>query len=152
MRWCLCGLLKQGTCLRYNSGGVRIQRSATVRHVEKGVVSIALTGEEFFIPMCRALIHDTTHQVIGRIALGQELLELLNDLPTNMEDVPQPPLYVSAVGASDASGSVAEREQGKEGETPEEAAARMAQEADEARASVKCVSLPLCVFEECIST
>lgn len=108
-----------------------------MRHVERGVVSIALTGEEFFIPMCRALVHDTTHQVIGRIALGEELLEVLNDLPTNMEDVPQPALVVSAVGVTDATGAVAGGGEGGAEQTPEEAAAQMAQEADEARASVK---------------
>lgn len=124
----------------YNNGGVRLQRSASVRHVEKGVVSIALDGQEFFIPMCRALVHDETHQVVGRIALGAELLDAFNDLPTTMEDVPQPPLVISGVGVTDAKGSVAEEGQGKGSEDPEAAAARMAQEADEARASVKCVT------------
>lgn len=91
--------------------------------------------------MCRTLVHDESHQVVGRIVKGEELLDVINALPTTIEDAPQAPLVVTAVGVSDAAGNCQEGVGGRGGgdETPEDAAARAAQAAEEARASVKYV-------------
>ncbi len=85
-------------------------------------------------------MHDESHQVVGRIVQGEELLDVINELPLTIEDAPMATLMVNAVGVSDAAGNCEEGEgRGGVEETPEDAAARAVQAAEEARASVKYV-------------
>lgn len=51
-----------GRSPKYNAG-VHVRRYASLRHVDKGVVSISATGAEFLLAVSRVLNMDATFQV-----------------------------------------------------------------------------------------
>lgn len=78
-------------------------------------------------------------QVVGRVHLGMDILEKLNNAEVDFKDRPVSPVTISSCGLTDAQGtheSVAETAAAlaKETETPEQAAARL--QADAATAKI----------------
>lgn len=123
--------------------GVHMKRYTEMRHSEEGLASISLQGDEFCITVGRALMLDETHQVVGRLCAGRELLPMLNAMQTDVNDAPVHRVRVSRCGFTNADGSLEDFDEsgagsgGNKKETAEEAAARVKLEAAKARESVR---------------
>ncbi|PRW33518.1 hypothetical protein C2E21_7678 [Chlorella sorokiniana] len=123
--------------------GMHMKRYTELRHSEDGLASISLQGAEFCITLGRALGMDTTHQVVGRLSAGRDLLPLLNAVKTDANDAPQHRIKVARCGFTDAAGTLEDFDEagagagGNKAETAEEAAARVKLEAAKARESVR---------------
>ncbi|GLC77152.1 hypothetical protein PLESTF_001891900 [Pleodorina starrii] len=120
-------------------GGVRLQPNSQLRAVEGGLVAVALSGDEVVISLDRALDLDRTHQVVGRIHRGAELLTSLGDLRTLPDDSPAQRLAVARAGPTNHLGSHEELTGAGAGEgagQPKDAATRLAEQAEEARSSL----------------
>ncbi|EFN53809.1 hypothetical protein CHLNCDRAFT_136515 [Chlorella variabilis] len=111
--------------------GVHMKRYTEMRHSEEGLASISLQGDEFCITVGRALMLDETHQVVGRLCAGRELLPMLNAMQTDVNDAP---VHHGSLEDFDESGAGSG---GNKKETAEEAAARVKLEAAKARESVR---------------
>lgn len=132
-----------GQTARYREG-VHMKRYPELRHSEEGLASISLQGAEFGVTLGRALGLDTTHQVVGRLSAGRDLLPLLNAIKTDVNDAPQQHrVKVARCGFTDAAGTLEDFDEagagagGNKAETAEEAAARVKLEAAKARESVR---------------
>lgn len=123
--------------------GVHMKRYMQLRHSEAGLASVSLQGDEFCITTGRALMMDETHQVVGRVHAGQELLELFNNMKSDVNDAPQHRLRVARCGFTNADGTLEDYDSlgagsgGNKTETEQEAAARVKLEAAKARESVR---------------
>eukprot|EP00884_Botryococcus_braunii_P012448 jgi/Botrbrau1/21203/Bobra.39_2s0006.1 len=62
----------------YRPPGVPFKQNNKLHHVEEGCVSLSHSGAELAITIARALELDATHQVVGRVIKGQEVMEKLN--------------------------------------------------------------------------
>ncbi|KAL4419765.1 hypothetical protein ABPG75_006863 [Micractinium tetrahymenae] len=131
-----------GHSSRYREG-TYMKKYTQLRHSEEGLASISLQGDELCITLGRALMLDETHQVVGRLCSGRELLPLLNGMRTDVNDAPQHRVRIARCGFTNADGTLEDFDEsgagsgGNKKETAEEAAARVKLEAAKARASVK---------------
>ncbi|PSC70113.1 peptidyl-prolyl cis-trans isomerase H isoform A [Micractinium conductrix] len=123
--------------------GVHMKKYTQLRHSEEGLVSISLQGDEFAITLGRALGMDDTHQVVGRLCGGLQLLGLLNSMKSDVNDAPQHRLRIARCGFTDAAGTLEDFDEagasagGNKKETAEEGAAQVRLEAAKARESVR---------------
>ena len=101
----LRGLAIQGG-RRDARGGERIQirRELSLRHVDKGLLSLGLDGKTYCLTLAKALTLDEEYQVIGKIIKGIEVLETLCELPTKADDSPSRAMEVVKCGITDAMG------------------------------------------------
>ncbi|RMZ54149.1 hypothetical protein APUTEX25_005305 [Auxenochlorella protothecoides] len=73
--------------------GVHIRSHPSLRHSEKGAVSLARSGADFLWAFNRALHLDETHAVVGRVTEASLLLlDRLNGSATQPDDSPTSPL------------------------------------------------------------
>uniref|UniRef100_A0A1D2A0T9 PPIase cyclophilin-type domain-containing protein n=1 Tax=Auxenochlorella protothecoides TaxID=3075 RepID=A0A1D2A0T9_AUXPR len=122
--------------------GVHIRSHPSLRHSEKGAVSLARSGADFLWAFNRALHLDETHAVVGRVTEASLLLlDRLNGSATQPDDSPTSRVAVARCGLTDAAGSVELAGPGPEGaptdETPEAARTRLAREAEAARLGLR---------------
>ncbi|KAI3425174.1 hypothetical protein D9Q98_008944 [Chlorella vulgaris] len=123
--------------------GVHMKRYSELRHSEEGLASISLQGDEFCITLGRALMMDETHQVVGRLCAGRELLPLLNSMQSDLNDIPLHRIRVARCGFTNADGTLEDFDEagaasgGNRKESAEEGAARAKLEAAKARESVR---------------
>ncbi|CAD7698746.1 unnamed protein product [Ostreobium quekettii] len=82
-----------------------VGRETKLQHVDSGCISIAVTNDEMVLSLGVARALDNTHQVIGRVVLGHEVLSTLNDVPTNQNDVPVQPIAILDCGPTNMSGT-----------------------------------------------
>lgn len=116
----------------------KLKQNGKLHHSQKGALSISLTGAEFAITFAKALTLDSSHQVVGRVHVGMDILDKLNNTEVDFKDKPVVPVTISSCGMTDAQGTHESVEEtaaalAKETETPEQAAARLQADA----ASVK---------------
>ncbi len=84
-------------------------------------------------------------QVVGQLRIGDEILTQINEMATDAHDAPIQSLTITASGLTnhegqhEALGPEAQAALDKRKDTPEEAAAKLAAEADAAGDSVRCV-------------
>lgn len=118
--------------------GMRLQPSNKLRHVEAGTVSISHNGEEIAFALSRALDLDKTHQVVGRIHRGRELLDQLADLRTTpADDAPVHRVTITKCGATNHKGEHEDLEDSAaHGGPPKDMATRLQEASAEARSSV----------------
>lgn len=109
--------------------GIRLQQNRRLRHVEPGAVSVSLGGDEVVVALAAAPPLDATHQVVGRVHLGAELLDRLGDLPTRPDDSPVDRLAISRTGPTNAKGDYEALGDDGDGAGPSKDAAALAQEA-----------------------
>eukprot|EP00198_Chlamydomonas_reinhardtii_P009583 XP_001698920.1 predicted protein [Chlamydomonas reinhardtii] len=64
------------------SDGVRLPSNPHIRAVEGGLVAVGLDGEDVVLLLDRALALDSSHQVVGRVHKGREMLDKVGDLRT----------------------------------------------------------------------
>uniref|UniRef100_A0A1D2A8Y6 PPIase cyclophilin-type domain-containing protein n=1 Tax=Auxenochlorella protothecoides TaxID=3075 RepID=A0A1D2A8Y6_AUXPR len=127
---------------RRTKAGVHIRSHPSLRHSEKGAVSLARSGADFLWAFNRALHLDETHAVVGRVTEASLLLlDRLNGSATQPDDSPTSRVAVARCGLTDAAGSVELAGPGPEGaptdETPEAARTRLAREAEAARLGLR---------------
>lgn len=127
---------------RRTKAGVHIRSHPSLRHSEKGAVSLARSGADFLWAFNRALHLDETHAVVGRVTEASlPLLDRLNGSATQPDDSPTSRVAVARCGLTDAAGSVELAGPGPEGapadETPEAARTRLAREAEAARLGLR---------------
>mmetsp|Transcript_38722 Transcript_38722/g.99021 ORF Transcript_38722/g.99021 Transcript_38722/m.99021 type:complete len:301 (-) Transcript_38722:109-1011(-) len=83
-----------------------MRSDSRLKHAVFGAVSIAMDGSEFAIALGRSLKLDETHQVVGRVSDGLEVLEKLDDMITSeVDDSPLRPVVISRCGTCDAHGT-----------------------------------------------
>ncbi|DBA78433.1 TPA: hypothetical protein ACH3X2_007927 [Trebouxia sp. C0005] len=137
----------------------KLKQNGKLHHSQKGALSISLTGAEFAITFAKAITLDSSHQespgsmlqqqagcashklglaVVGRVHVGMDILDKLNNTQVDFKDKPAVPVTISSCGLTDAQGTHESVEEtaaalAKETETPEQAAARLQADA----ASVK---------------
>ncbi|DBB00846.1 TPA: hypothetical protein ACH3X1_000769 [Trebouxia sp. C0004] len=129
----------------------KLKQGGKLHHSQKGALSISLTGAEFAITFAKALTLDSSHQespgcaviapahmVVGRVHVGMDILDKLNNTEIDFKDKPVVAITISSCGLTDAQGTHETVEEtaaalAKETETPEQAAARLQADA----ASVK---------------
>lgn len=113
----------------------------SLRHSERGAVSLAKSGDGFLLAFNPGLHLDSSHVVVGRVtAQSAPLLDKLNDLQTLPDDSPALRVGVARCGSTDARGAAEVAEPGAaRDETPEQATARIARETEEASAIIQCV-------------
>ncbi|KAK9819272.1 hypothetical protein WJX81_003438 [Elliptochloris bilobata] len=146
----------QGTCVhrllpdlglffgtsRGHRGGAAVRRYPGLHHLAAGVVSISRGGEEVAITLAKALSLDPTHQVVGRVHGGAELLARLNRMRTGVDDMPFQRITVVASGLTDNQGThetlaQAAARAARRGETAEQAKQRLEADSAVAREAVK---------------
>lgn len=131
-----------GRTSMYKGEAAKLRNSSGLRHVDPHQVSISPDGTEIVISLCRSATLDASYLVVGRVQLGQEVLQKILDLGTNAHDEPGARVTVSACGMTNHKGVI---ETGTEAEvaaqlkqeTPEETAARLAREASAAKDSIR---------------
>ncbi|KXZ51643.1 hypothetical protein GPECTOR_12g607 [Gonium pectorale] len=116
--------------------GERLPSNHHVRAVEGGVVAVSLDGSEFAIALDRALDLDRTHQVVGRIHKGKEILATLGDLRTLPDDSPQQRVTVARSGPTNHLGVHEDLDQGAAAGPPKDLGTRLAEASEAARSSV----------------
>ncbi|KAK9830661.1 hypothetical protein WJX74_001175 [Apatococcus lobatus] len=121
---------------------LHMRRNTRLQHVERGCCSIAVTGSEFAICFTRSLPLDDTHQVVGRVRLGDDILTEVNGLATDAHDAPIQSLMINDCGLTNHEGqhealSAEARAALDKKDTPEEAAAKLAAQAAAAGDSVR---------------
>ncbi|GAB4816059.1 hypothetical protein N2152v2_003105 [Parachlorella kessleri] len=128
-----------GKSNRYR-GGVHMRQYPQLRHCQRGAVSVSLTGDEYLIALTRCLHRDDTHQVVGRVSSGDDVLERLNMLSTDSDDAPYQRVTIARSGFTNAAGTFEDFDEagaGRKKESAEEAAQRLKQEASQARAALQ---------------
>lgn len=101
----LRGLSVQGG-RRDGRGGehIQIRREDSLRHVDKGLLSLGLDGKTYCLTLAKALTLDEEYQVIGKIVKGIEGLEMMCELPAKADDSPSRALEVVKCGITDVTG------------------------------------------------
>eukprot|EP00199_Chlamydomonas_sp_CCMP681_P002841 CAMPEP_0119105896 /NCGR_PEP_ID=MMETSP1180-20130426/3736_1 /TAXON_ID=3052 ORGANISM="Chlamydomonas cf sp, Strain CCMP681" /NCGR_SAMPLE_ID=MMETSP1180 /ASSEMBLY_ACC=CAM_ASM_000741 /LENGTH=313 /DNA_ID=CAMNT_0007091073 /DNA_START=26 /DNA_END=967 /DNA_ORIENTATION=+ len=118
------------------SEGMRIQSNPKLRHVDIGAVSISFSGDEVAISLGRALVLDSTHQVVGQVHKGLDILEGLNHTAINHNDVPLRPIKVTKTGTTNAAGAYEELD-AEAADFVKDPAARLAAQSQSTRNAVK---------------
>ncbi|GIM09054.1 hypothetical protein Vretimale_12937 [Volvox reticuliferus] len=123
-----------------DGGGIRLQPNTHLRAVEGGLVAVALTGDDFAITLDRALDLDRSHQVVGRIHKGRDLLDTLGDMRTLPDDSPVQRVAVQRAGPTNHLGNHEELGEGQGGSggtgTVKDAATRLQEAAEETRSAL----------------
>ncbi|GIL54656.1 hypothetical protein Vafri_10384 [Volvox africanus] len=122
-----------------DGGGIRLQPNTHLRSVEAGLVAVALVGDDFAITLDRALDLDRSHQVVGRIHKGRELLDALGDLRTLPDDSPVQRVVVQRAGPTNHLGNheeLGEGGSGGAGTLLKDAATRLQEAAEETRSAL----------------
>lgn len=68
--------------------GVQLRRAPELRHGERGAVSLRLDGGELCLLLAPAPHLDATHQVVGRVAAGMEVLDKVDAVGAARDDQP----------------------------------------------------------------
>ncbi len=78
-------------------------------------------------------------QVVGRVNVGLDVLEKINDLPADPDDVPYARVIISKCGFTNAAGTMetVDEKTRSARETPDEAAERLQRESEAARNAVR---------------
>lgn len=116
----------------------KLKQNGKLHHSQKGALSISLTGAEFAITFAKALTLDSSHQVVGRVHLGMDIVDKLNTAEIDFKDKPVSSITISSCGLTDAQGTHESVEEtaaalAKQTETPEQAAARLQADAATAK-------------------
>jgi cyclophilin family peptidyl-prolyl cis-trans isomerase len=75
-----------------------------LQHSESGLLSVHRDGTHFALTLGRALALDSTYTVIGRVGKGADILSLLNEIPTDIVDVPEDQVTICQCGTTDHRG------------------------------------------------
>ncbi|PNW72500.1 hypothetical protein CHLRE_16g686173v5 [Chlamydomonas reinhardtii] len=124
------------------SDGVRLPSNPHIRAVEGGLVAVGLDGEDVVLLLDRALALDSSHQVVGRVHKGREMLDKVGDLRTlPPDDAPAQRVTITRCGPTDRHGTHEALEDAAGGAAgaaarAQSAAARLAEASAEARSSV----------------
>lgn len=113
-----------------------LRPSKYLRNSALGAVSISNDGTEVAVALGRSLTLDATHQVVGRVHLGREVLEALSDISTTADDAPLQRLRIAKCGATNAKGTHDTLDDAAAGETAAEAAERLQRQSMDTRASI----------------
>jgi cyclophilin family peptidyl-prolyl cis-trans isomerase len=116
--------------------GLRLQRNARLQHVEAGAVSVSLSGDEVAISLGRSLPMDLTHQVVGRVTKGLEVLEQISGIALMPDDSPADAIRIAKCGVTNHTGSHDALDDAAAKETKAQTAARLQKESARARNSV----------------
>ena len=143
----LRGLSIQGG-RRGGKGGehIQIRREDSLRHVDKGLLSLGLDGKTYCLTLAKALTLDEEYLVIGKIVKGLGVLEMICELPTKADDSPSRALEVVKCGITDVTGEIefdaCARTRDKGGNENDDALV------EKAKRGVQCVIVTcICVFE-----
>lgn len=117
-------------------GGQQVPSNSKLKTTIVGAVSVSRDGSDFAISLNRALKLDDTHQVVGRVSKGLDVLELLGDVPCGPDDSPLMRLKIAKCGPTNAEGTHESLDESRAKETPEEAAARLKQQSADTRSAV----------------
>lgn len=90
--------------IRYESVP-QLQSTNNLRHVELGVVSVSLSGDEFAISLGRSLVLDAAYQVVGRVHLGKEIIDSFNAIRILPNDAPREDVAIMQCGATNPQGT-----------------------------------------------
>ena len=118
-----------GTCIHKILGGtsmyggkskhytdtVSMKRDSSLRHVAPGTLSVSSDGAELCFSLARALQLDDTHQVIGQVTKGLDVIEKIAGISTRGDDFPSQPVVIDTCGLTDADGVVDVEVAGKGG-------------------------------------
>ena len=118
-----------GTCIHKILGGTSIfggkskhysetmstKRDSSLRHVAPGTLSVSSDGSEVCFSLARALQLDDTHQVIGQVTKGLDLIERIAEISTRGDDFPSQAVVIEKCGLTDADGVVDVEVAGKGG-------------------------------------
>eukprot|EP01026_Neomeris_dumetosa_P030368 TRINITY_DN24320_c0_g2_i8.p2 TRINITY_DN24320_c0_g2~~TRINITY_DN24320_c0_g2_i8.p2 ORF type:complete len:301 (-),score=61.33 TRINITY_DN24320_c0_g2_i8:317-1219(-) len=72
-----------------------------LRHVQEGAVSVSRSGDEFLVTFSKAHALDDSHQVIGVVRDGIEVLQTLSSIKVTADDQPDGKLFISDCGQID---------------------------------------------------
>ena len=101
----LSGVTLFGGISPHFTESVSVKRDASLRHVSPGAVSVSVDGSEFCISLVKALQLDDTHQVVGRVVKGIEVVEAVAEVATRADDRPCQRVAVARCGLTDAAGT-----------------------------------------------
>jgi cyclophilin family peptidyl-prolyl cis-trans isomerase len=85
------------------SGGrpeVSSSKQNNLQHVDPGLLSVHKDGSHFALSLGRALALDSNYKVIGRIGKGSEVLAKLNDVPCDLQESPEVPIFIRQCGTT----------------------------------------------------
>jgi cyclophilin family peptidyl-prolyl cis-trans isomerase len=116
--------------------GLKLARNDKLQHAEAGAVSVSLTGDEIGISLGRSIPMDNTHQVVGRVTKGLDVLESFSSIALNPDDSPTDSIRITKCGATSHTGSHDALDDATRKETAEQTAARLQRESAKARSSV----------------
>ncbi|WIA22889.1 hypothetical protein OEZ86_009830 [Tetradesmus obliquus] len=117
-------------------GGQGVPLNSRLQHMMRGAVSVSRDGSDFAICLGKCLTMDETHQVVGVVRQGLDLLDLLDDIPRSPDDTPLMAIKVVKCGNTNAPGSHESLDEALAKETPEAAAARLKQQSADTRSAV----------------
>lgn len=117
-------------------GGQQVPSNSKLKTTIMGAVSVSRDGADFAISLGKVLKLDETHQVVGRVNKGLDVLELLADVPCGPDDSPLMRLKVAKCGPTNAEGTNEGLDESIAKETPAEAAARLKQQSADTRNAV----------------
>lgn len=85
---------------------MKIKEDSSLRHVDGGLVSIARNGNGYAITMSRAFHLDATHQVVGKVVKGLDILDTICNFQTKADDSPAQIICIENCGTTDCQGTV----------------------------------------------
>lgn len=131
-----------GNNSKYKGETVRLKGLSSLRHVDPQTVSITPDGTEIVISLGRSLTLDASHLVVGRVQLGEEVLQQILAVGQDSHDAPLQQVSISGCGMTNNKGVVevdaaADAAAARRSETPEQTAARLKEESKAAAASMR---------------
>jgi len=111
-----------------------------LNHTDRGAVSLSMDGNEVAITLAEdTLALDETHQVIGRVHMGMEVLKKINDVIPGPRDVPLDEILISRCGFTDHRGEPDVDSSGRRLTPlePEDAVRQLRQEAERTQNELK---------------
>jgi cyclophilin family peptidyl-prolyl cis-trans isomerase len=92
---------------KFYTDTVSMKRDSSLRHVGPGTISISSDGGELCFSLAKALQLDDTHQVIGQVTKGLNVIEKITEIATKGgDDFPSQPVVIEKCGLTDADGMV----------------------------------------------
>lgn len=85
---------------------MKIKEESSLRHVDGGLVSVSRDGNGYAITMSRALHLDATHQVIGKVIKGLDVVDEICNCQTKADDSPVQMIKIENCGTTDTQGTV----------------------------------------------
>ncbi|KAF5826891.1 hypothetical protein DUNSADRAFT_1815 [Dunaliella salina] len=101
------------------SEGMCMQINPRLKHVDEGAVSISLNGDEVAIALGRAIPLNSTHQVVGVVYKGHDVLRVMSGQQTNHNDAPVQKIQVARCGLTNAQGTHEDLDEAAEAERAE---------------------------------